>query len=71
MKRYRVFYVDEVQANSEEEAYDETLKYLQDCIKYEDVSSFNYEYIGNVEEAKMDKEFFNRITNNLLGEHNA
>ena len=71
MKRYRVFYIDEVQANSEEEAYDETLKYLQDCIKYQDVSSFGYEYIGDVEETNLNKEFFNRITNNLLGEQNA
>jgi hypothetical protein len=71
MKRYRVFYLDEVQANSEEEAYVETLKYLQDCIKYQDVSSFDYEYIGDVKEAKLDKEFFNRITKNLLGERNA
>jgi hypothetical protein len=71
MKRYRVFYIDEVQANSEEDAYEETLKYLQDCIKNQDVSAFGYEYIGDVEEAKLDKEFFNRITNNLLGETNA
>jgi hypothetical protein len=71
MKRYRVFYIDEIQANSEEEAYEQTLKYLQDCIEYQDVSAFGYEYIGDVEEANMDKEFFNRITNNLLGEHNA
>jgi hypothetical protein len=48
MKRYRVFYIDEVQANSEEEAYEETLKYLQDCITHQDISAFNYEYIGEV-----------------------
>jgi hypothetical protein len=51
MKRYRVYYIDTVEANSEEEAYEETLKYLQDCIKYQDVSSFDYEYIGEVENA--------------------
>jgi hypothetical protein len=112
MKRYRVFYIDEVQANSEEEAYEETLKYLQDCIKNQDVSAFNYELIGEItwkpvelkadywiiqesngydeykdevgdnlmfttkDEAQekidqINKEFFNRITNNLLGETNA
>ena len=27
--------------------------------------------IGDVKEEKLDKEFFNRITNNLLGEKNA
>jgi len=48
-----------------------TLDYLSECVKNQDVSVFNYEYIGDVEEAKMDKEFFNRITNNLLGETNA
>ena len=48
MKRYRVFYIDEVQANSEEEAYEQTLKYLEDCIKYQDVSAFGYEFIGEV-----------------------
>ena len=51
MKRYRVFYIDEVEANSEEEAYDQTLNYLEDCIKYQDVSAFGYEYIGEVENA--------------------
>jgi hypothetical protein len=71
MKRYRVYYIDEVQANSEEEAYEQTLQYLHDCIWFQDVSAFNYEYIGDVEEAKVNKEFFNRITNNLLGEKNA
>ena len=71
MKRYRVYYIDEFQANSEEEAYGMTLDYLSECVKNQDVSVFNYEYIGDVQEAKMDKEFFNRITNNLLGEHNA
>ena len=50
MKKYRVYYIDIVEANSEEEAYDETLKYLQDCVKYQDVSSFNYELIGETDE---------------------
>jgi hypothetical protein len=71
MKRYRVYYIDEVHANSEEEAYEKTLQYLHDCIWFQDVSAFNYEYIGDVEETKVNKEFFNRITNNLLGEKNA
>jgi hypothetical protein len=50
MKRYRVYYIDEVQANSEEEAYEQTLQYLHDCIWFGDVSAFNYEYIGDVKE---------------------
>ena len=51
MKRYRVYYIDEVEAETEEDAYKETLRYLEDCIKYGDVSAFGYEYMG---EAKND-----------------
>lgn len=50
LKRFRVYYIDEVVAETEEEAYDKTLNYLKDCVKYGDVSLFNYEYIGNVKE---------------------
>ena len=50
LKRFRVYYIDEVEAETEEGAYDQTLEYLRDCVNYGDVSLFNYEYIGNVEE---------------------
>ena len=50
-KRFRVYYIDEVVAETEEEAYDKTLEYLRDCVNYGDVSLFNYEYIGNAEES--------------------
>jgi hypothetical protein len=51
IKRFRVYYIDEVVAETEEEAYDKTLEYLRDCVKNGDVSLFNYEYIGNAEES--------------------
>jgi hypothetical protein len=50
LKRFRVYYIDEVVAETEEEAYDKTLDYLKDCVKYQDVSLFNYEYIGKAKE---------------------
>jgi hypothetical protein len=50
LKRFRVYYIDEVEAETEEGAYDKTLEYLRDCVNYGDVSLFNYECIGNVEE---------------------
>ena len=50
MKRFRVYYIDEVEAETEEGAYDKTLEYLRDCVNYGDVSLFNYECIGNVKE---------------------
>jgi hypothetical protein len=69
--KFEISFRDIVEGNSEEEVYEDLLRYLAECVKNQDVSVFNYEYIGDVEEAKMDKEFFNRITNNLLGETNA
>jgi len=50
LKRFRVYYIDEVEAETEEGAYDQTLEYLSDCVKNGDVSAFNYEHIGNVKE---------------------
>ena len=52
MKRFRVYYIDEVVAENEEDAYNQTLKYLNDCVKNQDVSAFNYEHIGNIKEIK-------------------
>jgi hypothetical protein len=50
LKRFRVYYIDEVVAETEEDAYEKTLEYLRDCVNYGDVSLFNYEFIGNAEE---------------------
>jgi hypothetical protein len=50
LKRFRVYYIDEVVAETEEEAYEKTLEYLRDCVNHGDVSLFNYEFIGNAEE---------------------
>jgi hypothetical protein len=46
VKRFRVYYIDEVIAETEEDAYEKTLEYLNDCVKNGDVSAFNYECIG-------------------------
>jgi hypothetical protein len=49
LKRFRVYYIDQVVAETEEEAYDLTLQYLSDCVKNGDVSAFNYEVIGEIQ----------------------
>jgi hypothetical protein len=48
LKRFRVYYIDEVVAETEEEAYEKTLEYLRDCVNHGDVSLFNYEYVGEM-----------------------
>ena len=43
MKTYRVTFIDNVTANSEEEAYDALLHYMGQCVKYQDVTCFTFE----------------------------
>lgn len=43
MKTFRVQFVDLITAESEEAAYDILLKYLSDCVKYNDVVAFDFQ----------------------------
>jgi len=45
--KYKITFEDiwEVQDYTEEEMYDVLLEYLHDCVKYEDVTAFNFEKI--------------------------
>ena len=42
-KTYRVSFVDNVTASSEEEAYEILLDYLAKCVKYQDATAFSFE----------------------------
>ena len=42
MKTFKVTFVDEIQADNEEDAYENLLIYLQDVVKFEDVTAFEF-----------------------------
>ena len=42
-KTYRVTFIDNVTADSEEEAYEALLDYMAQCVKYQDVTCFTFE----------------------------
>ena len=42
-KTYRVSFIDNVTAESEEEAYEILLDYLAKCVKYQDATTFTFE----------------------------
>ena len=42
-KTYRVTFIDNVTASSEEEAYEILLDYLAKCVKYGDATAFSFE----------------------------
>ena len=44
-KTYRVSFVDNVTANSEEDAYNILLNYLGDCAKFQDATAFTFEEV--------------------------
>tara|TARA_R110002020_G_scaffold48664_2_gene138596 strand:+ start:26698 stop:26898 length:201 start_codon:yes stop_codon:yes gene_type:complete len=39
---YEVTFRDEIEADSEEEAYDDFLKYLAECVHHQDVTAFQF-----------------------------
>ena len=39
---WEVTFKDIIEADSEEMAYEKLLEYLEDCVKYKDVSVFNF-----------------------------
>ena len=42
MALYEVTFRDEIEADSEEEAYDAFLKYLSHCVRLQDVTTFQF-----------------------------
>ena len=42
MKTFTVTYRDQIQAETEEQAWDELLTYLKDCVRFEDVTGFEF-----------------------------
>jgi hypothetical protein len=45
MKKYKVTFVDEIDAENEEYAYARLIEYLSDVVRYEDVTAFDFEEI--------------------------
>jgi hypothetical protein len=45
MKKFLVTFKDTLEANSEEDAYDELIKYLRDVVRYEDVTTFDFKEV--------------------------
>ena len=45
MKTFRVQFVDEITAETEEDAYEILLRYLSDCAEYKDVNAFQFEEV--------------------------
>lgn len=50
MKKYKVTFVDEIEAENEEDAYHRLIVYLQDVVQYEDVTAFEFEEIKENDE---------------------
>ena len=42
MKTYKITFYEEVTAETEEQCYEELLRYLRDCVENEDVSGFEF-----------------------------
>jgi esterase/lipase len=42
MKKFLVTFCDVFEAKSEEEAYQDLLQFLQNCVKFEDVTPFEF-----------------------------
>jgi hypothetical protein len=42
MKTYKVTFTDTIKASTEEEAYGELLDYLSECVRFGDVTAFDF-----------------------------
>jgi hypothetical protein len=54
MPKFKVTFVDEFETESKEDCYDRVLDYLSECVKFKDVTAFEFEEIG----------FDDKLTNN-------
>jgi ATP-dependent Zn protease len=41
--KYKVTFEDVIEADTEEQAYQHILAYLEECVRYDDVTAFNFE----------------------------
>lgn len=51
MKKYRITFSDFITSDvdiTDDQAYDLFLDYLNECVKYEDVTAFNFEEVKDV-----------------------
>jgi hypothetical protein len=51
MAFYEITFRDEIEVDSEEEAYDYFLKYLAECVHNQDVTAFQFDDISKYKEA--------------------
>lgn len=42
MKTYKITFTDTIKANTEEDAYGELLDYLSECVRFGDVTAFDF-----------------------------
>jgi hypothetical protein len=56
MPKFEVTFKDEIEVENEEEAIDALIQYLNDCVKFQDVSVFN---IYKLKEEHKDNDFKN------------
>lgn len=42
MKTYKVTFTDTIKANTEDDAYGELLNYLSECVRFGDVTAFDF-----------------------------
>jgi len=47
MKKYKVTFVDEIKAETLEDAYDQLILYLSECAYHGDITTFKFEEIDN------------------------
>jgi hypothetical protein len=45
MKKWIVTYTDEIEADTEEQAYQHILAYLEECVRYDDVTAFDFKEV--------------------------
>ena len=48
MKKFKITFVDEIEAENEEAAYKDLLDYLRDVVKYDDVTAFDFKDISPI-----------------------
>lgn len=47
VKQYVVKFEGTIEADSEDEAYDKFLEYLAECVRYGDVTTFDFKEVGH------------------------
>ena len=53
---WEVTFKDQIEADTEEEAYKKLLEYLEECVRYEDVTVFNFLEMERIKEKEINCE---------------